>query len=195
MQRVKVAVDSFAFGASVTSLEGLESHEKTQGKGTKFEPKAGKRQRQPKGRVARRKSALNRASVLFLVMEYGTVRAPLRRALQRDTSQHGILGVKAPLLASAACKVAPLVASPGLQDLVLIDRAQFPKSDGPKLRLSDGSSAKAGLTCRDCRLWEWPEHSIQSSGSHGSQASMQQAGSCSHRTCGAFDLGWCRVHT
>ena len=76
-------------------------------------------------------------------MEYGTVRAPLRRALQRDTSQHGILGVNAPFLASAACKVAPhvvlvLVASPGLQDLVLIDRAQFPTSDGPKLRLSDG---------------------------------------------------------
>ena len=68
-------------------------------------------------------------------MEYGTVRAPLRRALQRDTSQHGILGVNAPFLASAACKVAPhvapvLVASPGLP--------QFPKSDGPKLRLSDG---------------------------------------------------------
>ena len=78
----------------------------------------------------------NRASVLFLV-KWNMVRfAPLRRALQRDTSQHGIL-------ASAACKVAPhvalvLMASPGLQDLVLIDRAQFPKSDGPKLRLFDG---------------------------------------------------------
>ena len=24
---------------------------------------------------------------------------------------------------------------------------------------------------------------------------MQQAGSCSHRTCGAFDPGWCRAHT
>ena len=76
-------------------------------------------------------------------MEYGTARAPLRRALQRDTSQHDILGVKAPLLASAARKVARhvvlvLVASPGLQDLVLIDRSQFPKSEGPKLRLCDG---------------------------------------------------------
>ena len=132
MQRVKVAV---------TSLEGLESHEKTQEKGTKFEPKAGKRQ--PKGRVARRKTGHrkgNKANKPCISsfpgrMEYGTVRAPLNRALQRDTSQHGILGVKAPLLASAACKVAP---HPGLQDLVLIDRAQIPKSDGPKLRLSDG---------------------------------------------------------
>ena len=52
-------------------------------------------------------------------------------------SQHGILGVKAPLLASAACKVAPhvvlvLVASPGLQDLVLIDRERSsPKAMAP----------------------------------------------------------------
>ena len=76
-------------------------------------------------------------------MEYVTVRALLGRALQRDASQHGIPGMKAPFLASAACKVSPcvalvLVASPGLQDLVLIDRAQFPKSDVPKLRLSNG---------------------------------------------------------
>ena len=69
-------------------------------------------------------------------MEYVTVRTLLGRALQRDASQYGILGVKAPFLASAACKASPcvalvLVASSGLQDLVLIDRAQFPKSDGP----------------------------------------------------------------
>ena len=149
MQRVKVVVESFAYGASVTSLEGVgKPCENTRERGqvrTRGWQTATKR----KGRMANDRSQKRQQSEKPCIssfpgqMEYGTVRALLRRALQRDTSQHGILGVDAPFLASAACKVAPhvalvLVASPGLQDLVLIDGAQFPKSDGSKLRLSDG---------------------------------------------------------
>ena len=132
-QQVKVVVDSFAYGASVTSLEEVRKPcENTRGR-SQVRTRGWQTATKRKGRMANDRSQKKQQSEQTVHqffswsngIWYGS-----RPATPGAAARH--------LSAWAPHVVLVLVASPGLQDLVLIDGAQFPKSDGPKLRLSDG---------------------------------------------------------
>ena len=147
MQRVKVVVDSFAYGASVTSLEGVgkpceSSRERSQVRTRGWQTATKRKGRMANDRSQKRQQSEQTVHQFFSWSNgiwYGSRPATPGAAARHLSAWHTWSGCTI----SCLCKVAPhvalvLVASPGLQDLVLIDGAQFPKSDGPKLRLSNG---------------------------------------------------------